>query len=236
MTTIVDMHNVDLSETSVRTVMLIDDQALYREMLAEMIMKQDHLDVIAEVSFKQNPLDLALNLKPDLIIADPCMNREENIPSVFRIAQHCSNSHFLLIASPCATSYYLDFIKAGVAGIVLKTQNSSVLLKAVDRVLANELWFDRTIFKGSGVPEIAPSNLSDAHENFGLSRLSRREQQVVNLVGKGHNTSLIAHSLHISEKTVRNHIYSIYRKLEVNDRLELAFFATRNGSTREPRN
>lgn len=218
--------------------MLIDDQALYREMLAEMILKQDHLDVIAEVSFKQTPLDLALNLKPDLIIADPCMNREENVPCVFRMAQHYINSHFLLIASPCAPSHYLDFIKAGVAGIVLKTQNSSVLLKAVDRVLANELWFDRTIFKGGGIPEAAPSNLSDAHENFGLSPLSKREQQVVNLVGKGYNTSSIAQSLHISEKTVRNHIYSIYRKLEVNDRLELALLATRNGidtGTKKPK-
>jgi DNA-binding NarL/FixJ family response regulator len=171
-------------------------------------------------------LSLALNLKPDLIIADPCMNHEENIPCVFRLAQQCRDSHVLLIASPCSPHHYLEFIKAGVAGIVLKTQNSSVLLKAVDRVLANELWIDRAILKAD-IPEIAPSSSLDTHEHFGLASLSKREKQVVNLVVKGHNTSSIAQSLHISEKTVRNHIYSIYGKLEVKDRLELALFVTR---------
>jgi len=214
--------------------MLVDDQSLYREMLAEKLAKQDHLDVIAEVGFAQDPLGLALNLKPDLILADPCLNHEENIPWVFRLAQQCRDSHVLLITSPCAANYYLDFLKAGVAGIVLKTQHLNVLLNAVDRVLANELWFDRTIFKAGG-PEVAPSNHSDAHEKFRMSSLSRREQQVVNLIVKGRNTSSIAHSLHISEKTVRNHIYSIYRKLEVKDRLELMLFATRNGLPLKPK-
>lgn len=206
--------------------MLVDDQSLYREMLGDLLRKQDHLDVIADVSFDQEHLSLALNLKPDLIIVDPCMNREENIPCVFRLAQHCKDSHILLIASPCSPYHYLEFIKAGVAGIVLKTQNSRVLLKAVNRVLANELWIDRTILKAD-MPEMAFSPPPDPHEHFGLTSLSKREKQVVNLVVKGQNTSAIAQSLHISEKTVRNHIYSIYGKLEVKDRLELALFVTR---------
>jgi DNA-binding NarL/FixJ family response regulator len=220
------MDVFNLSKNLVNTVMVIDDQCLYREMLSELLMRQDHLDVIADVGFDQEHLSLALNLKPDLIIADPCMNHEENIPCVFRLAQQCRDSHVLLIASPCSPHHYLEFIKAGVAGIVLKTQNSSVLLKAVDRVLANELWIDRAILKAD-IPEIAPSSSLDTHEHFGLASLSKREKQVVNLVVKGHNTSSIAQSLHISEKTVRNHIYSIYGKLEVKDRLELALFVTR---------
>jgi DNA-binding NarL/FixJ family response regulator len=225
------MDVANISKKSVNTVMLVDDQSLYREMLAELLMRQDHLDVIADVGFDQEHLSLALNLKPDLIIVDPCMNREENIPSVFRLAQHCKNSHILLIASPCSPHHYLEFIKAGIAGIVLKNQNSRVLLKAVDRVLANELWIDRTILK-TNIPEISPPPLPDTHEHFGLTPLSKREKQVVNLVVKGHNTSSIAQLLHISEKTVRNHIYSIYKKLEVKDRLELALFATRKADPR----
>jgi DNA-binding NarL/FixJ family response regulator len=220
------MDVANISKNSVNTVMLVDDQSLYREMLAELLMRQDHLDVIADVGFDQEHLSLALNLKPDLIIVDPCMNREDNIPCVFRLAQHCKNSHILLIATPCSPQHYLEFIKAGVAGIVLKTQNSRVLLKAVDRVLANELWIDRTILK-TEIPVIASPPPPDAPEHFGLTSLSKRERQVVNLVVKGHNTSSIAQLLHISEKTVRNHIYSIYGKLEVKDRLELALFVTR---------
>jgi DNA-binding NarL/FixJ family response regulator len=229
--TVMDVFNHP--KNLVNTVMLVDDQSLYREMLAELLMKQDHLDVVADAGFDQEHLNLALNLKPDLIIADPCMNHEENIPRVLRLAQQCKDSHILLIISPCSPHNYLDFIKAGVAGIVLKTQNSRVLLKAVDRVLANELWIDRTILK-AGAAEIAPSNHIETHEKFGLTSLSKREQQVVNLVVNGHNTSSIARALHISEKTVRNHIYSIYGKLEVKDRLELALFVTRKTGPQQP--
>lgn len=220
----------NISQNKARTVMLVDDQTLYREALAGLIAKQGNLDVIAQAGFNEQTLELADNLKPDIILADPCFNREDNIPFIHRLAPRCKESHILLISSPCSSNFYFDFIRAGVSGIVLKTQTSGILLKAIDRVLSNELWFDRTLLTSVLQEVEKPNQIADFQEN-GLSCLSKREREIVNLVVNGLNTFSIAKTLRISEKTVRNHIYSVYGKLEVKDRLELALFATRNGIT-----
>lgn len=216
-----------------KTVMLIDDQTLYREALASLIIKHHHLNVIAQVGFNEQAFEMADNLKPDIILADPCFNHEDSIPFIYKLAQRCKESHILLISSPCSSDFYFDFIRAGVSGIVLKTETSDILLKAIDRVLSNEVWFDRTLLT-SAFKEIGKRNqIADLQKNS-LTCLSKREREIVNLVVNGLNTLSIAKALHISEKTVRNHIYSVYGKLEVKDRLELALFATRNGISAEP--
>jgi DNA-binding NarL/FixJ family response regulator len=216
-----------------KTVMLIDDQTLYREALASLIIKHPHLNVIAQVGFNEQAFEMADNMKPDIILADPCFNHEDSIPFIYRLAQSCKESHILLILSPCNGDFYFDFIHAGVSGIVLKTETSDTLLKAIDRVLSNEVWFDRTLLT-SAFKEIGKRNqIADLQKNS-LTCLSKREREIVNLVVNGLNTLSIAKTLHISEKTVRNHIYSVYGKLEVKDRLELALFATRNGISTEP--
>jgi DNA-binding NarL/FixJ family response regulator len=76
--------------------------------------------------------------------------------------------------------------------------------------------------------------VSEHKKHNGLSCLSKREKEVVGLIVKGNKTSSIGQKLGISEKTVRNHIHSIYGKLEVKDRLELVYFATRNGVSPDP--
>lgn len=216
-----------------KTVMLIDDQTLYREALASLIIKHHHLNVIAQVGFNEQAFEMADNMKPDIILADPCFKHEDSIPFIYRLAQSCKESHILLISSPCSSDFYFDFIRAGVSGIVLKTETSDILLKAIDRVLSNEVWFDRTLLT-SAFKEIGKRNqIADLQKNS-LTCLSKREREIVNLVVNGLNTLSIAKTLHISEKTVRNHIYSVYGKLEVKDRLELALFATRNGISTEP--
>jgi DNA-binding NarL/FixJ family response regulator len=224
----------DIFKNQSKTIMLIDDQTLYREALASLIMKHDHLDVIAQIGFNNEALEMVDKLKPDIIIADPCLNHENNIPFIYQLAPRCKDIHILLISSPCSSSFYFDFIRAGVSGIVLKTQTSDILFKAIDRILSNEFWFDRALLT-SALKEIEkPSQIAEPRENGLLACLSKREREIVNLIVKGLNTLSIAKTLHISEKTVRNHIYSVYGKLEVKDRLELALFATRNGLSPEP--
>lgn len=215
--------------SSTKTVMLIDDQTLYRNCLANLITKQDHLSVIAQSEFSEQTLDLAESLMPEIILADPCLNHTENIPFISGLVERCGNSRVLLISSPCSSDFYFDFIRAGVSGIVLKTQNPEIVINAIDRILQNELWFDRSILTSVFEEVEKPKPKIITKPETVLGGLTKRELEIVNLVVNGQNTSSIAKKLRISEKTVRNHIYSIYGKLEVKDRLELSRFATRNG-------
>lgn len=219
--------NDNISKKITKTVMLIDEQLLYREALADLITRHNDLKIIAQTGFNEELLELVGNKKPDLIIMDPCLNIEDNIQLIFKLINIHSDSRILLILSPCSSNLYFDFIRAGISGIVLKTQASSILLKAINRVLSSELWFDRALLNMHQKTERSDRTVK-IQDNF-LACLSKREREIVNLVAKGLNTISIAQTLYISEKTVRNHIYSIYGKLEVKDRLELALFASRNG-------
>lgn len=195
---------------------------------------QPHLDVVGQADFSDQAMSMAINLEPDIILAAPCLNPQVNLSFIERLLSHRKDACILLIASSCSTEDLVKFICSGISGIFLKTRSFEILLKAIDRVLAGELWFERTLLKS--IVDTADSvtvertnmmpNAKSAANNNKLDGLSKRELQIVDLVVKGFNTTSIAKTLSISEKTVRNHIYSIYGKLEVSDRLELARFAS----------
>lgn len=192
---------------------------------------QTHLEVIGQADFSDQAMSMILNLEPDIILAAPCQHPETNLLFIEKLLSKRQDTCILLIASSCGTEDLVKFICSGVSGIFLKTRSFEILLKAIDRVLAGELWFERTLLKSivdtadKLQPTQAPAYTVD-NTNNKLDGLSRRELQIVELVVQGQNTNSIAKTLAISEKTVRNHIYSIYGKLEVSDRLELARFAS----------
>ena len=229
-----------ISITRNKSVMLVGDQILYREALAELLTKH-HFEIIAQIGFNEQMLGLTDYLRPDVIIADPCNSSENSIPLITQLKHMYEDSKIALISLPCSNNLYMDFIQAGASAIILKTQPPSVLLKAIDKILLNESWLDKSAHTTDHQETRELDSLDQATEieDHFLSCLSKREREIVGLVVKGLNTISIAQTLHISEKTVRNHIYSIYGKLEVKDRLELALLASQNGLSRiakfEPR-
>lgn len=213
------------STQTVRTIAILDEQIFYRDILVKLLNTQSGLKVIMQADFSDDSLHAISQLQPDIILADPCLNPEANLVFIERLLVLRPDFVVLLIAPPCDTETFVRLICAGVAGVFLKTQGFEQLLKAIKRVLAGELWFERSLLKTimHTAEETPQPQISEGDH---LECLSKRERQIVELVVSGFNTQLIAQTLHISEKTVRNHIYSIYGKLEVSDRLELARFAT----------
>lgn len=225
------MQNPTNPVPSTRTVMVLDDQIFYRDILVRLLDMQTHLEVIGQADFSDQAMSMILNLEPDIILAAPCQNPETNLFFIEQLLSRRQDTCILLIASSCDTEDLVKFICSGVSGIFLKARNFEILLKAIDRVLAGELWFERTLLKSivdtaDKIPPAQPPANTIYNTNNKLDGLSRRELQIVELVVQGQNTNSIAKTLAISEKTVRNHIYSIYGKLEVSDRLELARFAS----------
>jgi DNA-binding NarL/FixJ family response regulator len=122
-----------------------------------------------------------------------------------------------------------------VSGIVLKQQAGEVLRKAVRRVHAGELWAERSTtalvleeLRGGAGRQDPDSDTAR------VGSLTVREREIVAHVAQGRGTQKIADALCISEKTVRNHLASIYSKLGVSDRLELALYAVKHRLGRPP--
>ena len=125
-------------------------------------------------------------------------------------------------------------VQLGAMGLVLKDKTSDVLIKAIERVEAGEAWLDRSMITqalGSSRPLETNSNDANAAR---ISTLTAREREVTTLVASGLTTKQIADRLFISEKTVRNHLVSIYSKLGLSYRLELAVYAYQHGLCAPP--
>jgi two-component system nitrate/nitrite response regulator NarL len=121
-------------------------------------------------------------------------------------------------------------VEDGVVGVVFKSQSPEVLVKAIEKVWAGEVWLERSLIANvlTRLSRNQPVSQPDPElENF--SRLSEREKEVVRLIGKGLKNKRISTELCISETTVRHHLTSIYNKLGVSDRLELLVYAHRYG-------
>jgi DNA-binding NarL/FixJ family response regulator len=120
-------------------------------------------------------------------------------------------------------------------GLVLKEKPGDVLLKAIERVHAGEIWIDRTVIASVITEMTRHSNGEEQDsEEYKINSLTAREREVVTLVGEGLKNRDIAARLFISETTVRHHLTSIFDKLGVSDRFELAIYAYRHGLARVP--
>ncbi len=209
---------------------IIDNHVLVRAGLRLLIEAQQGLEVIGEAGSVDEGLELATRLKPDIILlelnlsADPCF---DVIPKLISTSDH---ARVILVTSASNSQFFLQAVQNGVMGVVTKTQTPEILIKAIEKVHAGEVWIERSLMAN------LLTRLSHNHGSNGLDpeaeriqQLSVRERQIIQLIGHGLKNKQIAAQLCISETTVRHHLTSIFSKLEVSDRLELLVYAHRSG-------
>jgi DNA-binding NarL/FixJ family response regulator len=123
----------------------------------------------------------------------------------------------------------------GALGVVQKREAGEVLIKAIENVYAGQVWLDKSIMMGV----LADLSRSDGDKKHGaesgrIGMLTKREREVITLVGEGLRNKQIADKLFISETTVRHHITSIFNKLGVSNRLNLVMYAYQHGLAKPP--
>ena len=131
---------------------------------------------------------------------------------------------------------FVQAMKLGTSGIVLKQSATDLLIKSIRKVNAGEIWLDshttaavmRQFATGADdLPPVAGAPASSSRERE-RSLLSQREREIVALVAQGFKNKEMAEKMFISEQTVKNHLHNIFDKLGVSDRLELALYAIHN--------
>ena len=187
-----------------------------------------NIEVVGAVHHSEEAANLSRSTQIDVIILNVPNSGDsilESIPSLTEEAQ----PKVLVFTQPGDDETTRLAIRLGASGVVRWDEPGDVLIKAVRRVRAGELWLNRSL-TAKLFEELrnGPSAVSNS-ESSPLYTLSPREQEIVAFVGQGLTTRKIAEQLYISEKTVRNHLTSIYAKLGISDRVELVLFAIRNG-------
>ena len=204
-------------------IVIADDHSLIREGLKQLLELDGDILVVGEAGNGQICLDVIEREKPDVVLLDinmPEMNGLEML-EVLRKSNN-KKQKVLILTIHDEIEYLLKAVKIGVEGYVLKDADSSILKKAIKSVVAGETYIDYTM-----VPLLNESK-SKVFVYQDDDMLTRREIEVLKLLAEGLFNKEIAYKLSISEKTVKNHVSSIFKKIGVSDRTQAAVYAIKN--------
>jgi DNA-binding NarL/FixJ family response regulator len=143
-----------------------------------------------------------------------------------------SKARIIVLTASEDKNEFVQAMKLGCSGIVLKQTNADLIVKSIRKVYAGEIWLDShttaAVMRQFAVPSETNSTASNSKVRE-RSPLSTREREIVALVAQGYKNKEMAEKMFISEQTVKNHLHNIFDKLGVSDRLELALYAIHKG-------
>jgi len=201
---------------------IADDHAVLRESLSALLAMQQNFQVVGTASNGVEAPELVERGRPDVLVLDLFMPELDGFEVLRRLDHAGSTVATLVLTAADSQSDFLQVVRLGARGLVLKGDSPEILFSAIHTVASGELAFSEEVAQGVLQAMTAESQPEQA---ISLHRLSERERQVAGLVSHGMKNKDIALQLTISENTVKRHLRSIFSKTGARDRLELAVIA-----------
>lgn len=210
-------------------ILLVDDHVVVRSGMRLLIENRSEMVVVGEASNSEEALTIAAREQPEIILLDLNLGSESGMDLIPKLLAVSQGSQIIVLTDILEDAAWRRAIRQGAMGVVSKEVSPEFLMRAIERVNVGELWLTRHA-TASPVHELrqATQSKKPKSELNPASKLTAREKEVVDLVEEGLKNRQIADRLYISETTVRHHLTSILKKLNVSDRLELLIFAYRN--------
>lgn len=211
-------------------IVILDSQTLVRTGLRLIVEKHSGMKVVGEAGDANEGLEIVANLKPDIILLKMDPAGSIGLEIIRKLLNVSNRSRIILLARLDEAGAHIRAVQEGVLGIVLQTQPQEILIKAIQKVRAGEVWIERSMIANllNGLTHNQEKIAQDP-EAERIAQLTLRERQVIQLIGQGLKNNQIAENLCLSASTVRHHLTTIYGKLGVSDRLELLIYAHRYG-------
>lgn len=211
-------------------ILIIDDHALIRTTLRMFLECQPGLMVVGEGASPEEALAAAAHEQPDIILLDLHLGDASGLDLLPQLQTVAPEAHIIVLTGVRDVEMHRRAIRLGAVGLVLKEEAAAVLIEAIAKVSAGEVWLNSLLVARvlSEMTRPGPGPSTDP-EAVKIKALTAREREIITLIGQGLKNHAIADHLYISEATVRHHLTSIFRKLGVGDRLELAIYAYRHG-------
>jgi two-component system nitrate/nitrite response regulator NarL len=205
-------------------VLIADDHQIFRAGLRKLLESEPGFDVVGEADDGATALALVQQLHPDFLLLDLAMPNMSGLEALRELATSGSTCQIVLLAAAIDKAQIVEALRLGARGVVLKDSATGLLFKCIRTVMAGEFWVGRESVADLVLylRQFPPAVRTPAKKNF---RLTPRELQVIATVVAGYPNKEIAQQFSISEDTVKHHLSSIFDKLGVSNRLELALFA-----------
>lgn len=206
-------------------IMLVDDHTLIRKGLKLIIEEVKEFKVVGESSDGEDAIRKARLINPDIVIMDINMPKLNGLEALKRMKELGIQSKFIRLTAYPERANIITATKIGAKGYLLKDTNPANLIKAIREVYTGRSYIDSS---AASILSNSTNKTEESSEMGKIKLLSKREYEVLVLLSEGFNNKSIGEKLFISEKTVKNHITQIYKKLEVKDRVQATIFAYDN--------
>ena len=204
-------------------ILIADDHSMVREGLKQLVELEDDIIVVAQAGNGSEAIEKIIEYKPDVVLLDINMPEMNGLEVLAYLNDNDIKANVLILTIHNEVEYLYKAVEIGVKGYVLKDSESDVLIRAIRSVYEGESYIQPNmaslLFKKMNNEDVS---------NVANTKLTKREVEVLKLITEGMLNKEIAHKLCISEKTVKNHVSNIFKKIEVSDRTQAAVFAIKN--------
>jgi DNA-binding NarL/FixJ family response regulator len=203
--------------------LLVDDQGIIREGLRSLLETKADLTIVGEAENGKAAVELALSLNPDVVLMDVRMPIMDGVAATRALTEQAPHIKVLVLTTFDDDEYVTKALRCGAKGYLLKDTPSAELADAIRTIYRGYTQF------GPGLMEKAFSSGAAATEEppEAFTQLTPREQEVLQLIATGCSNREIAQQLYISERTVKNHVNSLLRRLNLRDRTQVAILAAK---------
>lgn len=204
-------------------VMLADDHILMREGIKKLLEFDGSIEVIEQASDGVECLEKLQKVNPDILLLDINMPRMNGIEVLEELKETRKSLKVLILTVHSEVEYLVKAVDIGANGYILKDTGSAELKQAIESIINNDTYIQPNL-----IPALNSRLINRDVDKEKLESLTKREVEILSQVASGMFNKEIAANLNISERTVKNHISNIFKKIDVSDRTQAAVFAIRN--------
>lgn len=213
-------------------IVIADDHALLRQGIKRVLNFEEDLEVVGEAEDGQEALARTLVLQPDVLLLDLNMPRLSGLEVTHQLkAAHCK-TNIIALTIHDGDKYVLEMLRGGALGYLLKDVDPAMLIKGIHVVNEGGAFVDprlaERVFGGLNASDDVSAKAREKWREGRAERLTPREMDVISCIARGFSNQDIANALFVSEKTVKNHLTNIFRKLNVNDRTQALIYVLKN--------
>ena len=204
-------------------IMIADDHSMIREGLKSLLELEGDIQVVAEAEDGVDWLEKLKICTPDVLLLDINMPRKNGLEVLQTLKSSKSKVKVLVLTVHNEVEYLMKAVDIGVDGYILKDSESAELKKAIFSIVEGENYIQPSL-----IPSLNSKMIEKNRDEGKIESLTKRELEVLKLLAVGMYNKEVAEKLNISERTVKNHVSNIFKKIEVTDRTQAAVFAIRN--------
>ena len=205
------------------SIVIADDHSMIREGLKQLLELEGDIKVVGEAGDGKQCLEVVRRKKPDVLLLDINMPEMNGLQVLEELKMQKMDVKVLILTIHNEIEYLLKAVDIGIKGYVLKDSESSLLKKAIYQVYKGDMFIQPSL-----APLLRQSLAKKKKGEKDQNALTKREIQVLKLLAEGMYNREIGEQLFISEKTVKNHVSSIFKKINVTDRTQAAVYAIKN--------